>query len=78
MDGRRKKEKERERGREVLDNFKYEGKVSQMSHKCHKTIKLLLRKFKLIPQITHMSYGIYSAPLLECNFKQCALCELGI
>lgn len=48
-----------------------------MSHKCHGTIKLLLRKFKLIPHIAHMNYGIYSAPLLECNFKQSTLCELG-
>ena len=46
---REQREKEGEAG--PLDNFKYEGKVSQMSHKCHKTIKLLLRKFKLIPQI---------------------------
>lgn len=49
-----------------------------MSEKCHKTIKLLLRKFNLIPQITHMSYGIYSAPLPGRRFKQSALCELGI
>lgn len=66
-----------EKERELLDNFKYEEKVSQMSHKCHRTIKLLLRKFKLIPHIAHMNYGIYSAPLLECNFKHSTLCELG-
>lgn len=32
--------------------FKFERKVSQMSHKCHKTIKLRLRKFNLNPEIT--------------------------
>lgn len=44
-----------------------------MSHKCHNTIKVLLGKIKLIPQITHMSYGIHRhlAPSPECNFKHC-------
>lgn len=42
-------EKRRIREREI---FKFERKVSQMSHKCHKTIKLRLRKCNLNPQIT--------------------------
>lgn len=41
-----KRRMERERARE---RFKFEKKVSQMSHKCHKTIKLRLRKFNLNP-----------------------------
>ena len=45
-----------------------------MSHKCHETIKLLLRKFYLIPQITHTNYGICSAPLPECNFSNSVHC----
>lgn len=42
----------REKEEDGGQRFKFERKVSQMSHKCHRTIKPRVRKFNLNPQTT--------------------------